>query len=60
MSVIVEQMAQDSVIERIRQWELAGGKVRIHCVSQTRVVVELCTCTGELMERLSIGAAREL
>jgi hypothetical protein len=51
--VIVEQPPQTSVLERIQQWELAGGKVRMQRASHSRVVVELCTCTGELMERLS-------
>jgi hypothetical protein len=51
--VSVEQPVQPSIIETLRQWELAGGKVRIARLSQTEAVVELCTCTGELMERFS-------
>jgi hypothetical protein len=44
---------RSSISEKLQQWELAGGKVRIARRSQTEAVVELCTCTGELMERFA-------
>jgi hypothetical protein len=44
---------QPSIIEKLLQWELAGGTVRIARLSQTEAEFELCSCTGELMERFS-------
>jgi hypothetical protein len=49
----VEQPERSSIIQKPQQWELAGGKLRIARPSQTEAVVELCACTGELMERFS-------
>jgi hypothetical protein len=49
----VDHPERSSMGEKLAQWELAGGKVRITRLSQTEAVVELCTCTGELMERCS-------
>jgi hypothetical protein len=53
--VVVEEPVRSSISEKLRQWELAGGNVCIARLSQTEAVVELCTCTGELMERFSSG-----
>lgn len=41
-----------SIIDQIQNWVLSGGKWRLADVSGERAVVNLCTCTGELMERL--------
>jgi hypothetical protein len=53
--VVVEQPERSSIIQKPQQWELAGGKLRIARPSQTEAVVELCACTGELMERFSFS-----
>lgn len=53
--MVVEEPVRSSISEKLRQWELAGGNVCIARLSQTEAVVELCTCTGELMERFSSG-----
>jgi hypothetical protein len=42
----------DSALDKVRQWELSGGIVRLVSLTSDRLVVELCTCTGEPMEQL--------
>ena len=44
---------RSSITERLQLWETAGGTVRIARLSQAEALVELCTCTGELMERFA-------
>jgi hypothetical protein len=44
-----------SVLRRLELWEQSGGHVRFSHPSETAVVVELCTCTGEPMECISIN-----
>jgi hypothetical protein len=48
-----------SPVESLRRWELSGGTWHVLQRSDTHVVVELCACTGEPMERLS-SSNREL
>ena len=43
-----------SLIRRLELWEQSGGCIRFSHPSETDVVVELCTCAGEPMERISI------
>ncbi len=47
-------MAIDSrhLFEDLESWALSGGTWRIVSISTERAVVDLCTCTGEPMERL--------
>jgi fatty-acyl-CoA synthase len=45
--------ARQSPLDTLRQWELNGGTWRVVERSGTGAVVDLCTCTGEPMERLS-------
>jgi hypothetical protein len=42
-----------SLVHKLRQWADSGGSIRVAQLGQAEAVVELCTCTGELMERLS-------
>ncbi len=42
----------DSALDRIRQWELSGGSVRLLGLTSDQALVQLCTCTGEPMEQL--------
>lgn len=44
--------SDSSVLDQIQSWVLSGGKWRLADVSPAHAVVNLCTCTGELMERL--------
>jgi hypothetical protein len=38
--------------ETLENWTLSGGYARLVSISGRRAVVDLCTCTGEPMERL--------
>jgi hypothetical protein len=40
------------LLENLENWTLSGGSWRLASVSKERAVVDLCTCTGEPMERL--------
>jgi hypothetical protein len=39
-------------IDALERWVLFGAQWRIVDLSGERAVVDLCTCTGELVERL--------
>ena len=39
-------------IDALERWVLFGAQWRIVDLSGQRAVVDLCTCTGELVERL--------
>jgi hypothetical protein len=41
-----------NVIDELERWTLSGGHWRLVDISNERAVVDLCTCTGEPMERL--------
>jgi hypothetical protein len=45
-------VARESTIEELRDWELNGAVWRPVEVDSDRAVVDLCSCTGELMERV--------
>jgi hypothetical protein len=40
-----------SLIDDLERWVLFGARWRVVSVSDERAVVDLCTCTGELVER---------
>lgn len=40
------------LLENLENWTLSGGHWRIVSISNERAVVDLCTYTGEPMERL--------
>jgi hypothetical protein len=42
----------DTALDRVRQWELSGGTLRLLGLTLDRADVQLCACTGEPMERL--------
>jgi hypothetical protein len=44
-------------VEKLRRWELSGASWRVVDRAGGRAVVELCTCTGELMETLTSSEA---
>lgn len=44
--------AETLTIERLEQWALAGGSWRVVEISGGCVVVDLCACTGEPMQRV--------
>ena len=45
-------MASEPVtIDRLKCWVLAGAHWRVVDISNGHVVVDLCTCTGEPVER---------
>jgi hypothetical protein len=43
----------ESPVEKLQRWELSGATWRVVQRSAGSAVVELCTCTGELMECLT-------
>ena len=45
----------ESPVEVLRRWEEHGAVWRALHVSDEHAVVELCTCTGEPVERLESG-----
>jgi hypothetical protein len=42
----------ESPVEKLQRWELSGATWRVIRCSAGSAEVELCTCTGEPMERL--------
>ncbi len=44
--------AETLTAERLEQWALAGGSWRVVEISASSVVVDLCACTGEPMQRV--------
>ena len=40
-------------VGKLRQWQQTGGMLRVVELSEQQAVVDLCACTGELMERWS-------
>ena len=45
----------ESPVSRLQRWELSGATWRVLRRSEDSAEVELCTCTGEPMERLTSG-----
>lgn len=45
-------MTRDATITELEDWELNGAVWRPVEVHADRAVVDLCSCTGELMERV--------
>jgi hypothetical protein len=45
-------MPRPATIDELRDWELNGAEWRPVEVHRDRAVVDLCSCTGELMERV--------
>jgi len=50
-SGIIDAMSELPIVT-LRRWEDQGAVWRAVRVTDTEAVVELCTCTGELVERL--------
>jgi hypothetical protein len=48
------------LVEKLRRWELSGATWRVARRSAGHAVVELRTCTGELMETLASDDAELL
>lgn len=46
--------------ESLEDWTLSGGSWRIVSISNEQAVVDLCTCTGEPMERLESDDPAEI
>jgi hypothetical protein len=46
---------EELTIERLERWALFGAHWRLVEVSYDRAVVELCSCMGELVERVECG-----
>jgi hypothetical protein len=44
--------ADELTIDRLERWALFGAHWRLVEVSTDRAVVDLCACTGELVERV--------
>jgi hypothetical protein len=42
-----------TAVERLRAWEESGATWRVVRVSATDATIDLCACTGEVMERLT-------
>ena len=49
----VKRVEPSPVVDQLSRWETAGGQVRVRELTRTEVVIEMCTCTGELVESFS-------
>src|SRR5919199_3866142 len=38
-------------VDKLEQWQQTGGTLRVIELSERHAVVDLCACTGEVMER---------
>lgn len=45
-------MARQATVRELRDWELNGAVWRPVAIHAGRAVVDLCSCSGELMERV--------
>lgn len=45
-------MAREGTVAELEDWELNGAVWRPVEIYPSRAVVDLCSCTGELMERV--------
>jgi hypothetical protein len=43
--------AEPLTVEHLERWVLSGAHWRVVDISNEQVVVDLCACTGELVER---------
>ena len=50
----------DTPLDKVQRWEQSGAILRVMSLDRRRAVVELCTCTGERMERLESSDAELL
>ena len=41
-----------SCVDRFDQWLASGGTLRLVTVADAEATVELCACTGEVMDRV--------
>ena len=46
---------RESSIQELQDWELNGAEWRPVEIGSTSAVVDLCSCSGELMERVEGG-----
>lgn len=47
-------------MDKLEQWLQTGGTLRLIELDDEHAIVDLCSCTGELMERYSTDDQREL
>ncbi len=47
--------AEPLTVEHLERWALSGAHWRVVDISSEQVVVDLCACTGELVERRQSG-----
>lgn len=47
--------SQPVTVDDLESWVLSGGRWRVLDISNEHAVVDMCTCTGEPMERLESG-----
>jgi hypothetical protein len=52
--------AEPLTIDRLERWALFGAHWRVVDLSSDRAVVELCACTGELVESAELVKGRKL
>jgi hypothetical protein len=43
--------AEPLTVEHLERWVLSGAHWRVVDISNEQVVIDLCACTGELVER---------
>jgi hypothetical protein len=48
-------MAREGTIRELEDWERAGAVWRAAEIFPDRAVVDLCSCSGELMDRVESG-----
>jgi hypothetical protein len=50
-------MTEGLTIDRLERWVLFGAHWRVVNIANEHAVVDLCACTGELVERVESGDA---
>jgi hypothetical protein len=53
----IRMATEPLTIDRLERWAFFGAHWQVVKVSSDRVVVDLCACTGELVERVECGDA---
>lgn len=49
-----EREARPLTIAELEQWEAFGARWHPHRIAEGRAIVDLCQCTGELVERRTV------
>jgi len=48
----VSDAVPETAVEKVTRWEEFGALVRVRHLSDASAILDLCTCTGEPVERM--------